>query len=83
VACGSGINRGSGADPGSGVSPLECSALIFGHATPHTVVLPGFECPGKTLFAHLAPSAHRLGLFDLKKGRTGVTDREEQLWVLV
>jgi len=47
------------------------------------VVLTGLERPREALFAHLAASAHLLGLLDLEDGRTGVADREEQLRVLV
>ena len=47
-----------------------------------------WSCPAsrahcEALFAHLAASAHLLGLLDLEDGRTGVADREEQLRVLV
>ncbi len=47
-----------------------------------------WSCPAsrahcEALLAHLAASAHLLGLLDLEDGRTGVADREEQLRVLV
>jgi hypothetical protein len=47
------------------------------------VILSRLERPGEALFAHLATSAHLLGLLHLEEGRTGVADREEQLWILV
>src|SRR5690349_23183894 len=47
------------------------------------MVLAGLEGPGQALLAHLAATAHLLGLLDLEDGRTGVADREEQLRVLV
>ncbi len=72
-----------GAHPGPGVAALERATLVLAHPTPDTVVLPGLEGPGEALLAHLAASAHLLGLLDLEDGRTGVADREEQLWVLV
>jgi len=59
------------------------AALVLAHPAPHAVVLPGLEGPGEALFAHLAASAHLLGLLDLHDRGTGVADREEQFRVLV
>ena len=75
--------RSGGAHPGTGVAALERAALVLAQATPDTVVLSGLEGPCEALFAHVAASAHLLGLLDLQDRRTGVADREEQFRVLV
>ena len=72
-----------GAHPGTGVAALQRATLVLAQAAPDTVVLPGLEGPCEALFAHVAASAHLLGLLDLQDGRTGVADREEQFRVLV
>ncbi len=72
-----------GADAGAGVAALERATLVLAEATPDAVVLTSLERPREALFAHLAATAHLLGLLDLEDGRTGVADREEQLRVLV
>ena len=79
-AGGSGLG---GADPGACVAALQRAPLVLAQAAPDPVVLTGLQRPRKTLLAHLAATAHLLGLLDLEDGRTGVADREEQLWVLV
>ena len=61
----------------------EPAAGAFAEATPDAVILAGLQRPLQTLLAHVAASAHLLGLLDLEDGRTGVADREEQLRVLV
>src|SRR4051794_12871385 len=76
--CGSG-----GADPGASVATLQRPPLVLAEATPDTVVLPGLVGPCEALFAHVAASAHLLGLLDLEDRGTGVADREEQFRVLV
>jgi hypothetical protein len=47
------------------------------------VVLTRLQRPREALFAHLAASAHLLGLLYLEDGRAGVTDREEQFRILI
>ena len=79
----SGAPDSGGADPGPGVAALERAALVLAQPAPDTVVLSGLERPGEALLAHVAATAHLLGLLDLEDGRTGVADREEQLRVLV
>ena len=74
---------GGGAHPGAGVAALQCASLVLAHPAPDAVVLARLERPRETLLAHLAPTAHLLGLLDLEDGRTGVADREEQFRVLV
>ncbi len=76
-------DSGGGADPGPGVAALERAALVLAQPAPDAVVLPRLERPREALLAHVAASAHLLGLLDLEDGRTGVADREEQLRVLV
>jgi hypothetical protein len=47
------------------------------------MILTRLKRPGEALFAHLAATAHLLGLLDLEDGRSGVADGEKQLRVLI
>ena len=78
-----GVRASGRAHPGPGVAALEGAPLVLAEAAPHSMVLASLQRPREALFAHLAASAHLLGLLDLEDGRTGVADREEQLRVLV
>ena len=71
------------AHPRPGVAALESAPLVLAETAPDPMILAGLEGPLQALFAHVAASAHLLGLLDLEDGRTGVADREEQLRVLV
>src|SRR6478672_7606975 len=82
TACGHGIESG-GAHAGARAPALERAALVLAQAAPDAVVLTRLQRPGKALLAHVAATAHLLGLLDLEDGRAGVADGEEQLWVLV
>ena len=75
--------RSGGAHAGPGVAALQRPTLVLAEATPDAVVLSGLEGPCEALFAHVAASAHLLGLLDLQDRGTGVADREEQFRVLV
>src|SRR5438445_13579541 len=68
---------------GTGVAALERSALVLGQATPHAGVLAGLESPGQAVLHDGAAPTDRLGLFDLKQRRPGVSDGKEQLRVFV
>ncbi len=72
-----------GAYAGACVATLQRTSLVLAESAPDTVVLPGLEGPCEALFAHVAASAHLLGLLDLQDRGPGVADREEQLRVLV
>ena len=82
VTCAGPLGSG-GADAGAGVAALQRAPLVLAQTAPDPVVLASLERPRETLLAHLAASAHLLGLLDLEDGRTGVADREEQFRVLV
>lgn len=47
------------------------------------MVLARVNRPREALLAHLTATAHLFGLLNLEDGRTGVTDREEQLRVFI
>jgi hypothetical protein len=45
------------------------------------VILTGFKGPVKALIAYGTTGADFLGLLNLKKSRTSITHREEELWI--
>jgi len=47
------------------------------------MILTSFQRPLQACVSYLATPADLLGLFDLEKGRAGISDREEQLRVLI
>src|SRR5699024_5621896 len=75
--------RSGGTDARPRLPALQRAALVLAHASPDAVVLSRLQRPLQALLAHIAAPADNLGLFDLPKSRTGVSDREEQLRVLL
>src|SRR5690554_3084186 len=71
----------SGGATGASGATLEGTALVLGQATPHAGVLAVLQRPLEADVDDRAPLADGLGLFDLRQGRTGVADGEEQLGV--
>src|SRR5690625_2394553 len=71
------------ADTSPGVAALQCATLVLAQTSPHTVILPGFQCPCWAPFANITALAHHFGLFDLKQSRAGVTDGEEEFGIFV
>ncbi|GAA1849631.1 hypothetical protein GCM10009813_09120 [Brevibacterium marinum] len=62
---------------------LECAALILAEPTPDACILAGFQCPLQAGLDYFTAATDSLGLFDLEQSGTGVSDREEQFWVLI
>jgi hypothetical protein len=62
---------------------LQRSPLIFAETAPDTMILTSFQRPLQACVSYLASPADLLGLFYLEKGRAGISDREEQLRVLI
>ena len=58
------------------------TALIFGEPAPYAGILTAFQRPLQAHIGNLAVAAHTLCLFDLRYGRTGVPNWEEQLGIL-
>ena len=65
------------------VRSYACATLVFAESAPNAVVLARGDRPFEALFANIAPTAHKLGFFDLKNSRPSVADGEEEFRVFV
>ena len=68
---------------GSCVAALQAPALVLAQTTPNTGVLVFLDCILKTLSGNITLAADGFGLLDLLKSWSGVSNREEELWIFI
>src|SRR6266545_5048854 len=75
------VEGGSGDADAAALPAAHGPALLLGEPAPDAGVLGGVEGPLQALFTHGAERADRLGRLDLRLGRPGCPNREEELRV--
>jgi len=72
-----------GGTTGTGDATFEGTPLVIGQSAPDPGVLAGIHGPAQAGLNDLTSPTDSLGFFDLAKSRTCVSDRKEELGILV